>query len=211
MRRSLAFILFCIMLVSVGIIFKTPILRSFSNFLIRQDAPEKADLMVVLSGSAFDRGNEGARLYKEGYAKHIICPGGNLEQLFLILGDTVYESDLCKKNVIRNGVADSLVTVLHYGTSTREEADTILGYCKQHQIKKLIVVTSLFHTRRAGSVYKKRFAAEGITVLMRGAHASDFDEDLWWQNEYGLIGLNNEYMKTLYYLIKRDHHKKTGA
>ncbi len=211
MRRSLAFIIFCIMLVSVGIILKTTILSSFSNFLIRQDAPEKADLMVVLSGSAFDRGNEGARLYKEGYAKHIICPGGNLEQLFLILGDTVYESDLCKKNVIRNGVAHSLVTVLHYGTSTREEADTILGYCKQHQIKKLIVVTSLFHTRRAGSVYKKRFAAEGITVLMRGAHASDFDEDLWWQNEYGLIGLNNEYMKTLYYLIKRDHHKKTGA
>jgi len=211
MKRSLAFVLFCIMLVAVGIVFKTQILQSFSNFLIKQDAPEKADLMVVLSGSAFDRGNEGARLYKEGYARHIICPGGNLEELFLILGDTVYESDLCKKNIIRNGVADSLVTVLHYGTSTREEADTILGYCKQHQIKKIIVVTTLFHTRRAGSVYKKRFAAEGITVLMRGAHASEYDEDLWWQSEYGLIGLNNEYMKTLYYLIKRDHHKKTGA
>ena len=211
MRKTLTFLLFCIMLIAVGMVFKTEILRSFSNFLIKQDSPEKADLMVVLSGSAFDRGNEGARLYKEGYAKRIICPGGNLEQLFLILGDTVYESDLCKRNIIRNGVADSLVTVLHYGTSTREEADTILGYCKEHQIKKLIVVTTLFHTRRAGSVYKKRFAAEGITVLMRGAHASDFDEDLWWQNEYGLIGLNNEYMKTLYYLIKRDHHKKTGA
>ena len=68
-----------------------------------------------------------------------------------------------------------------------------------------------FHTRRAGNVYKRRFAAEGITVIVRGAHAFDFDEDTWWQNEYGLIGLNNEYMKTLYYLIKKDHHKKTGA
>ena len=186
-------------------------MRSFSNFLIRQDAPEKADLMVVLSGSAFDRGNEGARLYKEGFAKQVVCPGGNLEELFLIIGDTVYESDLCRKNVIRNGVPDSFVTALHYGTSTREEADTILGYCKQHQIKKLIVVTNMFHTRRAGKVYKERFAKEGITVLLRGARDSMYDENEWWQNEYGMIALNSEYMKTLYYLIKRDHHKKTGA
>lgn len=199
------------MLIAVLAAFKTPILQSFSNFLMKQDTAEKADLMVVLSGSAFDRGNEGARLYKEGYAKQIICPGGNLEEVFLVLGDTLYESDLCRKNVIRNGVADSLVTALHYGTSTREEADTILGYCKLHQIKKIIVVTSLFHTRRAGKVYKERFAKEGITVLMRGAHASNYDEDHWWQSEYGLIALNNEYMKSLYYLIKRDHHKKTGA
>jgi uncharacterized SAM-binding protein YcdF (DUF218 family) len=195
----------------VGIVFKTQILQSFSNFLIRQDPPDKADLMVVLSGSAFDRGNEGARLYKEGYTSHIVCPGGNLEELFLIQGDTVYESDMCKRNIIHNGVPDSLVTTLHYGTSTREEADTILSYCTQHQIKKIIVVTTLFHTRRAGKVYKKRFADAGITVIMRGAHSSEFEESLWWQNEYGLISLNNEYMKTLYYLIKRDHHIKTGA
>jgi len=207
MRKTLAFFLFCIMLIAVGIVFKTQILQSFSNFLIRQDKAEKADLMVVLSGSAFDRGNEGARLYKEGYAKHIVCPGGNLEDLFLVLGDTLYESDLSKRNIIRNGIPDSLVTAIHYGTSTREEADTILAYCKEHHFKKIIVVTTLFHTRRAGSVYKKRFAAEGITVLMRGAHDSDYDEDHWWQGEYGLIALNNEYMKTLYYLIKRDTHK----
>ncbi len=191
------------MLISVGVAFKAPILRSFSNFLMKQDAPEKVPLMVVLSGNAFDRGNEGARLYKAGYADHIVCPGGNLEHDFLITGDTVYESDLCKRNILKNGVPDWQVTVLRYGTSTLEEADTILGYCRQHRIKKIIVVTSLFHTRRAGKVYRNKFAKDGIQVIMRGAHDSQYDENLWWQNEYGLIGLNNEYMKTLYYLIKR--------
>ena len=199
------------MLIAVGMIFKVQILQSFSNFLMKQDPPEKADLMVVLSGSAFDRGNEGARLYKEGYARHIVCPGGNLEDILLALGDTMYESDVCKKDIVRNGVAESLVTVLHYGTSTREEADTILGYCKAHHIKKIIVVTTLFHTRRAGKVYKKRFAAEGVTVLIRGAHSSEYDEDYWWQSENGLIALNNEYMKTLYYLLKPDRHKMAAG
>lgn len=211
MRKFLTVLAVIVILIAIGVIFKTPILQSFSDFLMKQDPAEKADLMVVLSGGAFDRGNEGARLYKEGYAQHIICPGGNMEEILLALGDTLYESDVCKKNIVRNGIPDSLVTVLHYGTSTREEADTILGYCKEHHIKKIIVVTTLFHTRRAGSVYKKRFAAEGITVLMRGAHDTNYDEDHWWQSEYGMIALNNEYMKSLYYLIKWDHHKKTGA
>ena len=211
MRKPLITLATIVILIAVGIIFKTPILQSFSNFLMKQDPPEKADIMVVLSGGAFDRGNEGASLYKGGYAKRIICPGGNLEEILLALGDTMYESDVCKRNIVRNGIPDSVISVIHYGTSTREEADTILGFCKEHEIKKIIVVTTLFHTRRARSVYKKRFAEAGITVLMRGAHDSSYDEDHWWQSEYGLISLNNEYMKTLYYFIKRDHHKKAGA
>ena len=191
------------MLISIGIVFKTPILQSFSNFLMHQNEPEKVDLMVVLSGGAYDRGNEAVRLFRQGLAPLIVCPGGNLQHDFLIVGDTVYESDLTKKNIVKGGIPDSLVRVLKYGTSTIEEADTILGYCKENQIKKIMVVSNLFHTRRAGKVYRKKFDKEGITVLMRGCHDSQFDEDHWWQNEYGLIGLNNEYMKTLYYFLKR--------
>jgi uncharacterized SAM-binding protein YcdF (DUF218 family) len=191
------------MLIAIGITFKTPILQSFSNFLMKQDVPEKADAMIVLSGNAFDRGNEGARLYRAGFTPRIICPGGNLEYLFVIVGDSIYESDMCKKNIAKNGVPDSLITAIHYGTSTAEEADTILGYCRVHHLKKILVVSSLFHTRRAGNVYKKRFSKEGITVLMRGAHDSIYDEQHWWQSEYGLIALNNEYVKLLYYAVKR--------
>lgn len=209
--RPLAFLLFCVLLVALGMVFKSQLLGCFSNFLIRQDPPEKCDLMVVLSGSAFVRGNEGARLYRQGYAKQIVCPGGNLEDLFLVLGDTVYESDLCRRNILKNGIPETQVKAIHYGTSTREEADTILSYCKERGIRKVMVVTTLFHTRRAGNVYKKRFAKEGIQVVVRGAHAFDYDEDHWWQSEYGLIALNNEYMKTLYYFFKKDHHQKPGV
>lgn len=190
------------MLIAVGVVFKTPILQSFSNFLIKQDAAEEADAMVVLSGNAFDRGNEGARLYRDGYARRVICPGGNLERAFLIMGDTIYESELLKKNIMRNGVPDSMITVLRYGTSTAEEADTLLSYCHAHQVKKLLVVTSLFHTRRAGKVYRKKFRGTGVKIIMRGAHDSQFDENYWWKDEYGLIALNNEYMKTFYYFLK---------
>ena len=202
MKKIVAFVLLCVMVVALSITFQKPILRSFANFLMQQDEPEKADVMVILSGNSFDRGNEGARLFRLGYAPYIICPGGNLEREFVAMGDTLYESDVCKRSIVRNGIADSLIKVIHFGSSTIEEADTIFKYCQTHQLHKIIVVTSLFHTRRAGGVYHRRFAGSGIKVIMRGAHDSVYNERRWWKNEYGLLSLNNEYMKTLYYLFK---------
>jgi uncharacterized SAM-binding protein YcdF (DUF218 family) len=203
MRKLLAFILLCIMLIAVGITFRTPILLSFSNHLIQQDEPQKVEAMVVLSGNAFERGYEAYDLFMKGYAPKIICPGGNLQPDFLVLNDSVYESDLTKKSILRQHVADSIVITLHQGASTAEEAVAVLKYCKENHIKKIMVVTTLFHTRRAGHVYHKLFDKEGIQVIMRGAHCYMYDENHWWQNEYGMIGLNNEYMKTLYYWLKR--------
>ncbi|MFN8310810.1 MAG: YdcF family protein [Chitinophagales bacterium] len=203
MKKWFAVLAFMVMLLAVAAAFKTPILRSFSNFLMQQDEPSTADAMVVLSGDAFMRGNEGARLYKEGFAPLIICPGGNIEHnLFIITGDSLYESDVCRKNIIRNGVDSNKVVAIHIGTSTAEEAVAVLDYCKVHQLKKIIVVTSLFHTRRAGNVYHKLFAKQGIQVLVRGSHNVFYDEQNWWQNEYGMLALNNEYVKLLFYAIK---------
>ena len=199
MKKLLALV---VLLIALCVVFEKPILRSFANFLMRQDEPEKADAIVVLSGNSFDRGREAAKLFKQGFAPYIICPGGNLEREFVALGDTLYESDVCKRSIVRNGIPDALIRVIHRGTSTIEEADTMLDYCRAHQLHKIIVVTSLFHTRRAGGVYHKRFAGSGIKVIMRGAHDSVYNERRWWKNEYGLLALNNEYMKTLYYLFK---------
>ncbi len=202
-KKTVAFILLGIMLIALGMTFKRPIPQSISGFLMKQDPLEKADLLVVLSGGSYDRGNEASKVYKAGYAPLVLCPGGNLLRDFLIIGDTTYESDLTKAGMVKNGVSSDAITVLRYGTSTAEESDTVLGYCREHHIRKIIVVSNLFHLRRAGKVYRKKFAGDNITILMHGAHDSQYDEEHWWENEYGLIALNNEFMKTLYYLIKR--------
>ncbi|MFN8278537.1 MAG: YdcF family protein [Chitinophagales bacterium] len=203
MKKWFAFFALVVMLVALVVTFKTTALRAFSNFLICEDAPEKADAMVVLSGDAFMRGHEGARLYQQGLAPLVICPGGNIEHnLLIVTGDSIYESELCRKKIIEEGVDSNQVVALHQGTSTAEEADAVLRYCKEKQIDRLLVVTSKFHTRRARNVYKKKFAAAGISVRMRGSSSVFFDENYWWKNEYGMLALNNEYMKLLFYALK---------
>lgn len=201
-RKRLWLLLILLVLLGAIYVFRYAILSGLGHFLIVEQPVTKADAIVVLSGNAFDRGNEGARLYQHIPVREIICPGGNLEPLFLIQNDSVYESDMCKKNIIRNGIDSNRITVLHYGTSTAEEADTVLRYCKQKKYSTIIVVSSKFHTRRAGNVYTEKAKPYHISVITRGANSFTFDEEKWWQSEEGMIALNNEYVKLLYYLLK---------
>lgn len=203
MKKLLSVIILFAMLWAVFSTFHEPVLRSIGRCLIHEDSLQKSDAIVVISGSAFERGNKGAELLNAGFAKSIICPGGNLDLNYLILfGDSVYESDITKKKIVQNGVPDTLVYCTHEGTSTIEEAQTILRYCVQQHVSSIIVVSSFFHTARVNRVYRKVFANSSIRVAVRGAHSVRFDEDNWWKSEDGLIGFNNEMMKSLYYFLK---------
>ena len=203
MKKLIIFIVFVVMLAAVLKTFHTPILRFAGKCLINEDSLQKADALVVLSGSAFERGNKGAELLQNDFAKKIICPGGNIDLNYLILfGDSIYECDITKKKILQSGVSDSSVVCIYNGTSTQEEALAVKEYCKIHQLTSIIVVSTYFHTARVKRVYSKVFAGAGITIIIRGAKSVHYDENQWWQNEDGLISFNNEWMKTFYYFLK---------
>lgn len=203
MKKLFGFVVMLVMLGAVFNTFHTPILRFAGNCLISEDSLQKADALVVLSGSAFERGNKGAELLQNGFAKKIICPGGNLDLNYLILfGDSIYECDITKKKILQSGVSDSSVVCIYNGTSTQEEAQAVKAYCLLHQFKSIIVVSTYFHTARVKRVYSKFFDDSGITIIVRGAKSVHYDENQWWHSEEGLISFNNEWMKTFYYFLK---------
>jgi len=37
---------------------------------------------------------------------------------------------------------------------------------------------------------------------VQAAPSSEYDVNAWWNSEQGLLMVNNEYVKTLYYLLK---------
>jgi uncharacterized SAM-binding protein YcdF (DUF218 family) len=184
------------------IVIRRPILRGIGDILIKEDALQQVDAMFVLSGDAFDRGNEATRIYKAGYTKHIVCPGGNIQKSIKALGLNYYESELTKIDMARNGVPDSTIVLVKEGTSTFEEAQAMLTYCKIHKLKKVMVLSALFHTRRVNYCYRKLFNENGIQLVLRGAPSSDYNEKTWWYEENGMIMVNNEYIKFVVYLWK---------
>lgn len=183
-------------------VLKTPLLKLSATLLIDEDELQKADAMFVLSGGAYDRGNEAVKLFDKGYSPNIICTGGNPFAEVKVFNIDTLEVYMTVANLTRQGVDKSKVVILPEGTSTREEALIIIKYCKEHQIKKAILLSSLLHTGRVKSVFGPMFKANGLGLIVRGAPSSRFNEYEWWKSEDGLIAVNNEWLKTIYYWLK---------
>lgn len=179
--------------------FRWPICKAFGEFLIYENELKKSEVLFVLSGGGFDRGNEAVKLYEAGWAPKIVCTGENIPTIFYAVDLEYYESEVTYKNITRQGVPEDNVELVIKGTSTIEEAGIIREYCLKNNFKRIIIVSSKFHTRRIKRVVLPKFEGTGIEVILHGAPSSSYDELAWWGNEYGLIALNNEYIKLVYY------------
>ncbi len=202
MRKYLLTIITIIFLFIVLYFCRERILTVIGDYLIYENELEEVDALFVLGGGSLHRGDAAVDLYMDGFVKKVYCSSGNYSAELLALGMEYYESEVCRINVIRNGIPDSNAFAIKAATSTFEEADTILGLCKAQNIRSCIVLSSKFHTRRVKKVFKKRFEEAGIKTIIRGAPSLTYDEDNWWKDEMGLIMVNNEYVKLIYYFLK---------
>lgn len=178
------------------------ILRGLGNYLAYQNDLQEVEVIVVLAGSPLDRANEAARRYEEGWSDQVITTGGQVPHDFAVMDIHLKECDLTAYQLIRQGVPDQNIHRIAYGSSTLEESDTVLQYCIQNEIGSVMIVSSTFHTRRIKRFFQTKFEQAGIDISIRGASSSLFDLNTWWENEYGLLAVNNEYVKLLYYLLK---------
>jgi uncharacterized SAM-binding protein YcdF (DUF218 family) len=182
-------------------IFRVQVFRGLGNYLIYENDLKSAYVVFVLSGSPFDRGNEAVGVFNAGYADKIICTGELIPHNFKVLGLDYPECRLTAIQIMNNGVDSAAVMTIAKGSSTKEEAEVILDFCLQNNISKCIVLSSKFHTRRIKKTFKSKFENNGIEIIIHGAPSSQYAESKWWQNEYGLLAVNNEYVKLIYYLL----------
>ena len=183
-------------------IFRMPLMRSAGNYLIEEDSLQTADAIFVLSGDPYDRGKHTEYLFNNNYSSNIIVTGENVSHNLLALGIPYAEADLTKHYLITNGVDSNAVIVLRKGTSTLEEAKIIADYAAENNMDKIIIVSSLFHTHRVHKYFKPVLKEKNIELIVSGAPSSLYKEERWWEEEDGLIMVNNEYMKLLYYSVK---------
>lgn len=182
-------------------VLKVPILQAMGNNLRSEDEPVKTRYLFVLSGGAYDRGHEAARLYKAGLVDTLVCTGENIQQNLLALGIDINEAQLTDSALVRFGVPQERIIVVPKGTSTLQEASVIRDFCLKKGQLRASVLSDKFHTGRAKELIKPILKKEGIGLTMIGSPSSQYNEDRWWESEDGLIMVNNEYAKKLYYLL----------
>lgn len=180
--------------------FRIQLCKALANYLIIQEPSSNAAYCFILSGNALDRGNKAIQLYQAQPSIHFVCSGMNISNDLKAMGLNRPESELQKDFLIAHGVADSSITILPKGSSTYEEINAIHDFCKKNAIQKASILSSNFHTRRIKLLLNKLNTEVDFSVI--GCSSSNFNEREWWKSEYGLIALNNEYMKLMYYTWK---------
>ncbi|MBL7982091.1 MAG: YdcF family protein [Flavobacteriales bacterium] len=178
------------------------ILRDMGRLLIKEDELMHADLIYALGGAPLERGQELAALLAKGSAPMGVTTGGNPSHSLQAYGMDVLETELTRQAALRVGADQQQLDTLARGTSTWEEAAHVLADARSRGADTIIVVTTEFHTRRVGRVFRKRFKGSGVVVLVHGARSLDYDPQRWWDTEEGLLMVNNEYVKLLYYALK---------
>ncbi len=179
-----------------------PLLRSMGHFLITEDPLLPVDAVFVLGGSVQDRGVEAARVHARGISQRFVFTGAPVPSALQALGLDSTEAECTRNAAVRAGLPLEHTLALNVGTSTYEEFKALLAYSIENDLDTVMVISTPFHLRRINRVFRKPFRKAGITVLLHGAPSSTFHEGTWWQAEDGLIMLNNEYVKLLYYWLK---------
>lgn len=165
-------------------------LAALGNFLVKAEPPFPADLVVVLAGDGHgNRILKAAELVRQGFAPKVLVsgPGG-------VYG--LHECDLAIPFAGKRGYpAAWFIPLPHDGYSTVEEAQVVLQELRRRQVRRFMVVTSDYHTRRAGRVY--RSLAPPAEVRIVAAPDRFFRADSWWRTRQGRKLFVLEWQKTL--------------
>jgi uncharacterized SAM-binding protein YcdF (DUF218 family) len=140
----------------------------------------------VLGGTRFERPLEAVDLFKEGWAPRIclfrqVKDYGEVELLSRGF-DFPLESDVQADALRRMNVPADAVIVLGERDSTKDEALEIRDRVVAQNWKKIIVVTSKQHTRRARLVVNRRLQGTGAQVIVRASRYDRTDPVVWWDD-----------------------------
>lgn len=161
-------------------------LPRLGGWLVAEDPLEKADAILVLGGTMYERPLEAADLYREGWAPRLflireLADWGEGE--LLTRGIPYLRGiDIQVDTLQKLGVPREAITVLEQANSTAQEADYAYDLVTRERFASVIVVTSKQHTRRARLVMRRRLDETGARVIVRASRYDRADVDRWWAN-----------------------------
>ncbi len=162
--------------------------------LVRNDGPGKADIAVVLAGdTAGGRILRAAQMVQAGDVPAALVDGpmgayGNRE------------SDLAIAYIVREGYPkDWFIPLPMNAHSTAEEAVQVATELERRHVASFALVTSEFHTARAGRTFRAVLRQRGDRLAMRVVGTPDdfFRPAAWWQDREGRKATLLEWTKTV--------------
>ncbi len=176
------------------------------RFLQHEDPLEHADAIFVLDGTRLERALEAYDLYKAGWAPLLVLSPGRPEPAELVAraeGVTFPRpAELAKNAMVQLGVpATAIIAEPGSVDNTASEANLLRATVIAHHWTRVIVVTSKYHTRRAGFAFRRGLKGTGATPILRASRYDPFDPANWWRRRADVREGGREWVALVLYWL----------
>jgi len=166
-----------VLVVGVVYLLRKPLLIATAGMLVADEKLSPADAIIVLGDDNYtgDRARHAAKLYRERWAPRVVASGRYLRAYASV-------ADLIQHDLVANGVDQAHVVLARsYVHNTREEAFEMRRIIREQRWRRVIVVTSSYHTARARYIFRRALDAD-TELLVSAAEDSDFPAAEWWRS-----------------------------
>ncbi|MGC9944228.1 MAG: YdcF family protein [Verrucomicrobiota bacterium] len=189
------------LLIAAAYFNRTSLLTDAAKVWVVNDPVAKADAIVVLGGGVDTRPFTAAKLYRAGVAPLILYMNVRLSPAEK-LGIVLPEGEETRRILLSSSVpAGAMLAIGTNVASTYDESLAVRSWGLSRSAKSIVIVTDVFHTRRARWVFEKQLRGTGLQVFIQGATTLDYGTTNWWQHEQGVIDFQNEVIKYFYYRL----------
>ena len=172
-------------ILSVGLALKA------GSFLI-VDAPRPSDVILVLAGETDRRPQRALQLLAQGYGRRIVLDVPAKAKLYEFT-----QVDLARKYIQDLPQAALLSICAIDGLSTKEESKDAEKCLQREGAKRVLIVTSDFHTRRALKVFRREIPGREYSVA-----ASRNDQEFgarWWTHRQWAKTFVDEWLRLIWW------------
>jgi uncharacterized SAM-binding protein YcdF (DUF218 family) len=201
-RRTFAIALTLVL--GVGAVAVVLLLDGVGRWLVVVDPLEPADAIFVLGGATPARELEAAALYHRGLAPRVVLslvgdsPG---ERYRRSAGLPPYQERRAQVLEHARVPAASVIRLAPVVDSTREEIKEDLAYARVHGFKRVIFVTSAYHTRRVRIIAQAESGGHAPAPLVYPTPYGSFDQNRWWRSREDVEATAHEIAGIVYFLL----------
>ncbi len=167
------------------------------EFLVFDQPPHKAEVILVLSGDTGYRVEKAVELYQQGYADKIIMSGGQLYY-------TLTQAQAMQEQAMELGVPQESIILEPLADSTYGNAVYCLQIMQEQGFKSALVVTSDYHSKRTEFIFNKAFKDSKINLTFCCADDPQFNPHKWWVSNKSIMLTLNEYIKFIGYALGKN-------
>lgn len=156
------------------------------------DAPVPADVILVLAGETDRRPERALQLLAQGYGKRVVLDAPTNVKIY-----ESTEIQLAQKYIQDLPQAASVSVCPITGLSTKDESKDAEKCLAREDGKRVLIVTSDFHTRRALSVFRREVPGHEYSVAA-ARDGSQFGVK-WWTHRQWAKTVLDEWLRLIWW------------